>query len=131
MFMNLITDVTNELDIDRLCYKILVNVCILTNSDRSSLFLAKGSRENRYLVAKLFDVTPESTLQQVQMSTEKYKKIPPLPFGKTSNQIKQNVFTKQFLGTGIVGHVAQNKNNVNIKDAYEVNLKFSNKIPRC
>lgn len=58
--MELIRDIANELDIDVLCHKILVNVCLLTHADRGSLFLAKGSPKNRYLVAKLFDVTQDT-----------------------------------------------------------------------
>lgn len=81
LFMKLIRDITNELDIDTLCHKILVNVCLLTASDRGSLFLAKGSRENRYLVAKLFDVTSVSLLKEALITAEQYAKIPPLPFG--------------------------------------------------
>lgn len=57
LFMELIRDVANELDIDVLCHKILVNVGLLTHADRGSLFLAKGATTNRYLHAKLFDVT--------------------------------------------------------------------------
>lgn len=109
-FMELISDITNELDIDTLCHKILVNVCLLTNSDRSSLFLAKGSRDKRYLVAKLFDVTPDCLLEDALTAAEEYSKIPPLPFG-----------------TGIVGHVALSKQNVNIEDAYE-DARFNKEI---
>lgn len=58
--MELIKDVANELDIDVLCHKILVNVELLTYADRGSLFLAKGAPNNRYLVAKLFDVTQDT-----------------------------------------------------------------------
>ena len=54
--MDLILDISNELDINVLCHKILVNVCRLTQADRSSLFLARGPRGKRYLEAKLFDV---------------------------------------------------------------------------
>lgn len=56
-FMELIRDVATELDIDVLCHKILINVCLLTYADRGSLFLARGPPDKRYLVAKLFDVT--------------------------------------------------------------------------
>ncbi len=49
-------DISNELDIDILCHRILLNVSQLTKADRCSLFLARGPRENRYLEAKLFDV---------------------------------------------------------------------------
>lgn len=60
LFMELIRDVANELDIDVLCHKILVNVGLLTHADRGSLFLAKGAPNNKYLVAKLFDVTQKT-----------------------------------------------------------------------
>lgn len=59
--MELIKDVANELDIDVLCHKILVNVGLLTHADRGSLFLVKGNcAQSRYLVAKLFDVTQDT-----------------------------------------------------------------------
>ena len=80
--MQLIRDIANELDIDLLCHKILVNVSILTNSDRGSLFLAKGSRDDRYLVPKLFDVTPDSLLEEALQAAEQYSKISPIAFGK-------------------------------------------------
>jgi cGMP-specific 3',5'-cyclic phosphodiesterase len=60
LFMELLKDIANELDIDVLCHKIMVNVGFLTNADRGSLFLAKGPLESRYLVTKLFDVTVDS-----------------------------------------------------------------------
>lgn len=60
LFMELIRDISNELDINVLCHKILVNVGLLTHADRGSLFLAKGTPTNRYLVAKLFDVTQDT-----------------------------------------------------------------------
>jgi cGMP-specific 3',5'-cyclic phosphodiesterase, invertebrate len=59
--MELIKDVANELDIDVLSHKILVNVGLLTHADRGSLFLVKGNNaQSRYLVAKLFDVTQDT-----------------------------------------------------------------------
>lgn len=104
--MELIRDIANELDVDTLCHKILVNVSLLTQSDRGSLFLAKGPRHARYLVAKLFDVTPDSVLQEAldaAVDEDGECRIPPIPFG-----------------VGIAGHVALTKENVNIKDAYQV-----------
>ena len=59
--MELILDISNELDINVLCHKILVNVCRLTKADRSSLFLARGPRGKRYLEAKLFDVKVDTS----------------------------------------------------------------------
>ncbi|RWS02759.1 cGMP-specific 3', partial [Dinothrombium tinctorium] len=86
LLMELIRDIANELDIDLLCHKILVN----------------GSRGNRFLVAKLFDVTPDSLLEDTLSAAEQYSKIPPIPFG-----------------VGIAGYVALSKDTVNIKNAYE------------
>ncbi|KAI5693810.1 hypothetical protein M8J75_006051 [Diaphorina citri] len=71
LFMELIKDISNELDIDVLCHKILVNVGLLTRADRGSLFLAKGSADNRYLVAKLFDVTVDTVIIKKQEENKK------------------------------------------------------------
>ncbi|XP_020294771.1 cGMP-specific 3',5'-cyclic phosphodiesterase-like isoform X2 [Pseudomyrmex gracilis] len=100
LFMELIRDVANELDINVLCHKILVNVGLLTHADRGSLFLAKGPLEDRYLVAKLFDVTQDTELEEA-MQRAKNEEIK-IPFG-----------------VGIAGYVAQTKEIINIKDAYK------------
>ncbi|XP_053976534.1 cGMP-specific 3',5'-cyclic phosphodiesterase-like isoform X1 [Hylaeus volcanicus] len=104
LFMELIRDVANELDINVLCHKILVNVGLLTHADRGSLFLAKGPLEDsynrRYLVAKLFDVTQDTELEKaMQRANNEEIKIP--------------------FGVGIAGYVAQTKEIINIKDAYK------------
>ncbi|XP_031825771.2 phosphodiesterase 6 [Nomia melanderi] len=100
LFMELIRDVANELDINVLCHKILVNVGLLTHADRGSLFLAKGPLEDRYLVAKLFDVTQDTELEEaIQKAKNEEIKIP--------------------FGIGIAGYVAQTKEIINIKDAYK------------
>ena len=100
LFMELIRDIANELDVNLLCHKILMNVGILTNSDRGSLFLSRGPSKQRYLAAKLFDVTAVSTIEDSLKAAERGFTV---PFGK-----------------GIAGHVAQSKEVVNIKEAYEV-----------
>ncbi|XP_034179846.1 phosphodiesterase 6 [Osmia lignaria lignaria] len=100
LFMELIRDVANELDINVLCHKILVNVGLLTHADRGSLFLAKGPLEDRYLVAKLFDVTQDTELEEaIQRAKNEEIKIP--------------------FGVGIAGYVAHTKEIINIKDAYK------------
>ena len=101
LLLELIRDVSSELDVDVLCHKILVNVSILTRSDRASLFLAKGTKGKRYLQSRLFDVTADSTLAESLVPEEKQIKV---PFGK-----------------GIAGHVAETKETINITDAYQVN----------
>jgi hypothetical protein len=104
LFFELIRDIANELNVDVVCHKILTNVSILTNSDRGSLFLARGPKDSRYLVSKLFDVTAGSTLEQ---SLHKEDQQIIIPFGK-----------------GIAGHVASTKEYINIPDAYEVNIYY-------
>lgn len=101
LFMELIRDVANELDIDVLCHKILVNVSLLTHADRGSLFLARGTPDDRYLVAKLFDVRQDTRFEEAvrQARAEEIR----IPFG-----------------VGIAGTVAQSKQLINIKDAYQV-----------
>ncbi|XP_022172557.1 cGMP-specific 3',5'-cyclic phosphodiesterase isoform X1 [Myzus persicae] len=96
LFMELIRDVSNELDIDVLCHKILVNVGILTRADRGSLFLVRG----RHLVAKLFDVTVDTELSEaVDKAKEEEIQIP--------------------FGVGVAGTVAETKQVVNIRNAYQ------------
>lgn len=60
LFIELVKDISNELDIDVLCHKILVNVGFLTHAERCNLYLARGPSEQRYLVTKLLDITTES-----------------------------------------------------------------------
>ncbi|ODM93439.1 cGMP-specific 3',5'-cyclic phosphodiesterase [Orchesella cincta] len=100
LFIELVKDISNELDIDILCHKILVNVGYLTQADRCSLFLARGPSEQRHLVAKLWDVTVDSDVEE-SLRRAKLEEIR-IPFG-----------------VGIAGHVAQTKEIVNIKNAYE------------
>lgn len=104
LFMELIRDISNELDINKLSHKILVNVSLLTNGDRCSLFLVKGKSKKRYLVSRLFDVTSTSTLEE-SLKPEGNEIIIPI-------------------GVGIAGTTALTGEIINIKEAYEVNSYF-------
>ncbi|XP_023947233.2 cGMP-specific 3',5'-cyclic phosphodiesterase isoform X2 [Bicyclus anynana] len=108
LFMDLIKDVANELDIDVLCHKILVNVCLLTAADRGSLFLAKGTPPARYLQAKLFDVTRDTDLY-------------------TALRIAQTQEIRINFGVGVAGLAAQTKHPINIKNAY-ADPRFNSEI---
>ena len=101
LMYELVIDICNDLDVTSLCHKILLNVSILLNADRCSLFLTKGEQDSdeRLLISKLFDVHSEATLEE---SVEKCSEIV-IPWG-----------------TGIVGHVAKTGTVLNIPDAYEV-----------
>ena len=100
LFMELIRDISNELDINRLSHKILVNVSILTNADRCSLFLVRGSKDHKVLVSKLFDVTSDSTVEEAVRSEDDEIVVP--------------------FGVGIAGHTARTGETINIPDAYSV-----------
>lgn len=92
-----------------LCHKILQNVCTLLRADRCSLFIVKGGREDpdRHLVSKLFDVSADSTMEQMQEADEVT-----VPWG-----------------TGIVGHVAATGTEVHISDCYN-DQRFSDLVDR-
>ena len=106
MFMELLKDVVSpEFDGNSLSHKILVNVLLLTNADRSSLFLVEGSGENPILVSRLFDVTENSTLESVVHDEADAIRIP--------------------MGIGIVGQVAETGNSIIVDDAYTVWIKFT------
>ena len=100
LMYELVIDICNDLDVTSLCHKILQNVCILLNADRCSLFLVhKRESKERYLEAKLFDVSAETTLEEVSENREAIR----IPWG-----------------TGIIGHVAETGELLNIPDAYKV-----------
>lgn len=99
LIFELVKDICNDLDVRSLCHKILQNVSILTNADRCSLFLVQGDKEsdNRCLVSTLFDVNPDSTVEEMEEKEE----------------------IRIAWGSGIVGYTAQCGAMVNIPDAYE------------
>eukprot|EP00095_Tigriopus_kingsejongensis_P009245 maker-scaffold495_size155559-snap-gene-0.38 protein:Tk09245 transcript:maker-scaffold495_size155559-snap-gene-0.38-mRNA-1 annotation:"dual 3 -cyclic-amp and -gmp" len=99
LIFELVKDICNDLDVRRLCHKILQNVGILTNADRCSLFLVQGDSEPeaRCLVSDLFDVSSKSTVEEMNKKTE--IRVP--------------------WGQGIVGYVAQSGIALNIQDVYQ------------
>ncbi|XP_066538715.1 dual 3',5'-cyclic-AMP and -GMP phosphodiesterase 11A [Hoplias malabaricus] len=108
-FLELVRDVSNELDVTSLSYKILINVCILVSADRCSLFLVEGPSHKRTLVSKLFDVHSGTTAR--------------VSSGASSSEVQVP------WGKGIVGYVAEHGETVNIPNAYE-DHRFSDEIDR-
>ncbi|XP_052266884.1 dual 3',5'-cyclic-AMP and -GMP phosphodiesterase 11-like [Dreissena polymorpha] len=99
LMYELVMDICNDLDVKSLCYKILNNCCTLLNADRCSLFLVQGKGTNeRFLVAKLFDVNGHASLEELSHGKEEIR----VPWG-----------------TGIIGYVAKTGEVVNIPDAYK------------
>lgn len=109
LFVELLRDVVSpNFDINLLSHKILVNVMLLVNADRSSLFLADEGQT--ILVSRLFDVTKDSAVEDSLHDDADAIKI---PFGK-----------------GIAGHVAESKTPINIPDAYNVYIPHTFISPR-
>lgn len=100
LFMELIYDIQHELDVERLCFRILHNIAVLTNCDRSSLFLTRSDGSDQFLICKLFDLTSGSRYEDVCQSED-------------------NTFIIPF-GQGVLGHVAESKQFVKINNAYQV-----------
>ena len=101
LFVELLTDVVSpNFDVNQLSHKILVNVLVLTNADRSSLFLVEGPEDNPVLVSRLFDVMEQTTVEEAVHDETECIKIP--------------------VGVGIAGSVAKTGDTINVKNAYEV-----------
>ncbi|KAK9513683.1 hypothetical protein VZT92_027197 [Zoarces viviparus] len=109
-FLELVKDISNDLDLTNLSYKILINVCILVDADRCSLFLVEGPAHKRTLVSKLFDVHSGTTVR---------------PSSSTLNSNEVQVPW----GKGIIGYVAEHGETVNIPNAY-ADHRFSDEIDK-
>ncbi|XP_016336324.1 dual 3',5'-cyclic-AMP and -GMP phosphodiesterase 11A-like [Sinocyclocheilus anshuiensis] len=108
-FLELVKDISNELDMPNLSYKILINVCIMVNADRCSLFLVEGPSHKRTLVSKFFDVHSGTTVRPSSSTLD-------------SNEVQVP------WGKGIIGYVAEHGETVNIPNAYEVLQMY---LPFC
>lgn len=104
LFMELLRDVVSpDFDVNHMSHKILVNVLVLTNADRSSLFLVEGPEDNPLLVSRLFDVMEHSSVEEALHDEVEAIKIP--------------------VGVGIIGHAAKTGETINLHDAYEVSIQ--------
>ncbi|XP_043931245.1 dual 3',5'-cyclic-AMP and -GMP phosphodiesterase 11A [Protopterus annectens] len=109
-FLELVKDISNDLDLTSLSYKILIFVCVLVDADRCSLFLVEGSANKKTLVSKFFDVHAGTTMLP-SCSIENSNEVQ-VPWGK-----------------GIIGYVAEHGETVNISDAYQ-DRRFSDEIDK-
>ncbi|MGH0138546.1 UNVERIFIED_CONTAM: hypothetical protein FKN15_038812 [Acipenser sinensis] len=109
-FLELVKDISNDLDMTSLSYKILINVCIMVDADRCSLFMVEGPPHKRTLVSKFFDVHSGTTV--LPSSSMEHVNEVQVPWGK-----------------GIIGYVAEHGETVNIPNAYE-DHRFSDEIDK-
>lgn len=105
LFVELLADVVSpNFDVNHLSHKILVNVLLLTNADRSSLFLVEGSEDSPILVSRLFDVMENTSVEEAVHDESEAIKMP--------------------VGVGIAGSVAKTGDTINLQNAYQVYVVF-------
>ncbi|XP_075861512.1 dual 3',5'-cyclic-AMP and -GMP phosphodiesterase 11A-like [Microcebus murinus] len=110
-FLELVKDISNDLDLTSLSYKILIFVCLMVDADRCSLFLVEGAAAGKKsLVSKFFDV---------------HAGTPLLPSSSTENSNEVQVPW----GKGIIGYVGEHGETVNIPDAYQ-DRRFNDEIDK-
>nr|CAH8869984.1 unnamed protein product [Trichobilharzia regenti] len=112
LISELTLDIYHELDVTSLCFKIVQNVCKLIDADRGSFFLVEKSRSTGedVLVSKLFDITPDCSLEDVlQKCSSNHITVP--------------------LNAGVTGYVARTGEYANIPDAY-ADPRFNDSVDR-
>lgn len=105
LVFDLVKNICDDLDIGTLLHKILKNIAILINADKSSLFLVCGRAgdPNRHLMSQLFNVDQSGNSEPASSPII-------IPWG-----------------VGLVGYVAESGESVNIANCYE-DPRFTNTI---
>lgn len=98
----LVQDMQENVNMERVVFKILRRLCTILHADRCSLFMYRQRNGIAELATRLFSVQPDSLLEDCL--------VPP------DSEI---VFP---LDIGIVGHVAQTKKMINVQDVAEVSV---------
>nr|XP_018899769.1 PREDICTED: dual 3',5'-cyclic-AMP and -GMP phosphodiesterase 11A-like [Bemisia tabaci] len=111
--LSIIRDIGSDFDLKSLSHKAVDNMCVLLDTDGASLFLVDGPRGGRQtLVSKVFDV--HSGVSQFLF---------PAGTGPGDNQVQVP------WGVGILGHVAETGETVNLKVACE-DPRFDDEVDR-
>ena len=109
LFVELLADVVSpNFNVNYLSHKILVNVLVLTNADRSSLFLVEGPEDSPILVSRLFDVMENTSVEEAVHDESEAIKMP--------------------VGVGIAGSVAKTGDTINLQNAYQVHIYYILKL---
>jgi len=103
-FLEIVRDISNDLDLNSLIGSILVNVSILVLAERSSICFVEGPRGLQTLVTRTFDVDAGSD--------------------KISLIRGDIVTTGSPWGAGIAGYVAESKSLVNLNNPQQVRTIF-------
>ena len=98
-FLEIVKDISHDLDLKSLTSRILVNISILVDAEWSSLFFVEGPKGKQSLVSKVFDLYTNTNC----LPTLRGDNIVKIPWGQ-----------------GIIGYVAETGKPVNITDPTQV-----------
>ncbi|CAB0003640.1 unnamed protein product [Nesidiocoris tenuis] len=112
-FLSAVRDIATDLDLKSLSFKIVDNLAVLLDVDYSSLFLVEGPRGKRVLVSKVFDI---------HCGAGKFL-LPANGGASGDNEIQVP------WGVGILGHVAETGETVNLQVACE-DPRFDDEVDR-
>ncbi|KAI7796149.1 hypothetical protein IRJ41_017933, partial [Triplophysa rosa] len=104
IFYDLITDMQENVNMEKVMFKILKRTSALIHADRCSLFMYRQRNGIAELATRLFNVNENSELDDCVVAPDSEIVFP--------------------LDIGIVGHVAQTKKTINVKDVTQ-NSHFS------
>jgi dual 3',5'-cyclic-AMP and -GMP phosphodiesterase 11 len=100
-FLSVVRDIATDLDLKSLSQKTVDNLSVLLDADGASLFLVEGPRGKQTLVSKLFDV--HSGASRFLLNGTGCDNEVQVPWG-----------------VGVLGHVAETGETVNLQVACEV-----------
>ncbi|XP_013791974.2 dual 3',5'-cyclic-AMP and -GMP phosphodiesterase 11A-like, partial [Limulus polyphemus] len=98
-FLESVQEIAHDLNVTSLTQKIVTNLAVFVDADCATLFLVEGSKDRRLLVSRGFDV--ECGMGTVMTNSRKGREL------------------KVPLGVGILGHVADTGETVNLVEAFE------------
>uniref|UniRef100_A0A4W5MPZ4 Phosphodiesterase n=1 Tax=Hucho hucho TaxID=62062 RepID=A0A4W5MPZ4_9TELE len=105
IFFDLIKEMQENVNMEKVVFKILKRIVALIQADRCSLFMYRERNGIAELATRLFNITTESELDDCVVHPDHEIVFP--------------------LDLGVVGNVAQTKKHINLKDANEVRVRFS------
>ncbi|KAG7481531.1 hypothetical protein MATL_G00067660 [Megalops atlanticus] len=101
---DLVRDMQENINMEKVVFKILKRICVLIHADRCSLFMYRQRNGVPELATRLFNVSSTAELNDCLVQPDSEIVYP--------------------LDMGIVGHVAQTKKSINVQDVSE-NTHFS------
>uniref|UniRef100_A0A4W5K8D7 Phosphodiesterase n=1 Tax=Hucho hucho TaxID=62062 RepID=A0A4W5K8D7_9TELE len=108
ILFDLIKEMQENVNMEKVVFKILKRIVALIQADRCSLFMYRERNGIAELATRLFNITTESELDDCVVHPDHEIVFP--------------------LDLGVVGNVAQTKKHVNLKDVNEVLLWSANKV---